>query len=411
MYDGYMTFNGVELFNVARTATLAEVLGIDSVWVTSESVDWVRQKLGDSNYSNVTSAPWQENLTPESSEFAGILPLGIAGGSDSSWSSTPIEFITDGGVPGRARFGTQDLVFSAAIVASTDRGAAFGLQWLNKVLIADGNQSHHAGYSLRYWRSEALDAPLVYRLNVKMTRGTSVTRKRNSDCSSVWLVTFTLNSANPHEYGEPVDSVSALGVSSTATGPGVISSGTLTYGLPTPLTYNYDPVYDPETPALIAPPTSVGAYPANWPFTPGLTMTRWWARIRGVPPTQMPLVPIIGVGAPGGEMRGLRVSIWDFDGASSVSETQNFDFSASISYLPSSAAMTMDGRREAIAVGNTMETSRRADSLVYSRVGGPLEWTTLRPTHPSGEMVFAVDRVHTTSGNPWCSLSLVPLYE
>ena len=390
MYDGYMTFNGVELFNVSRTATLAESLGIDSVWVTSQSVDWIRQKLGGVNYHLPSSAPWYDGGAPETHEFAGILPLGIAGGSDSSWSSNPIEFITDGGVPGRSRHTTQDLVFSVALVARTDRGAAYGLRWLNKILMADGNQSHHAGYPLNYWRTEDPASPSAQRLNVKLTRGTSVTRKRSTDCSSVWLVTFTMNAANPHEWGFLTTAISGIGPplgGSGATGSHIIAQGASTYTLEAPPSYNYDPLYDPQAPALIAPPTSVDALPENWPFTPGITMHRYWARIRGLEPSGMPVVPYFTIYS-ATMFRGARLSMWSFDGGSVVARQHDLDFSAFLTYLPAVHRIDFDGRTGTIFAG-----ARRAESLVYNQHGGPIEWTTIRPSHPNGEMVFALDVV------------------
>ena len=406
-YDGLMFYNEVELFNVSRTATLAETLGIDAVWVSPSSVEWIRQAFGNPNYSTVTTAPWYDVGAPASSEFAGVLPLSVAGLSDSSLTSTPVEFITDGGVPGRARHATQDLVFSAAIVASTERGAAYGLRWLNKVLAATGNLSHHAGFPLAYLDSERGEG--LRRHNVRVTRGVSVTRKRTTDCSSVWLVTFTLNSADPFAYGPTTVRVDTLGPKvggGAAVGPGIVNNGSLTYVLTAPPAPNYRPILDPEFPALLTPPSTPDPLPTQWPFPVGSTLYRYWARISVMEPSAMPVVPIFTVQSDTA-FRGARLSVWDYVDSGSLTEQHNFLFSTSFGYIPAGPTITVDGQKKQVYATTG---KRRAESLVFNSVGGPLDWTTIRPSHPNGELLVAID-VRGDGIDARCSLSLAQKHE
>lgn len=216
-YDGWLTFGGTEIVNLSRTTQLASVLGIDTVWVTEESVQWIETELGGSGYDDPSNAPWFDPMTPASEEFAGIIPLSLSGIDDSTMESSVSEYITDGGSTGKPRSKTLSMVANVAIVASTDRGADYGLRWLNRVLRRDTVGSTRlacTGYDLRYFRfrPDAGDTPpRAYRRNVRLTRGSSVTRKRRNACSSTWLVTFTLTAADPFEYGDKIPVLDRFG--------------------------------------------------------------------------------------------------------------------------------------------------------------------------------------------------------
>jgi len=201
-WDGWIEYNGEEFINIARTTQLAEAMGIDSVWINSDEVSWVETALGGSAYDDVTEAPWYDPGFPASAEFAGILPLSLQGLDDSTLTSTPVEYTGDGGNSGRARNATLSIVASVAIVAKTERGADYGKRWMDRRLRDSGDKMFCSGADLRYFRYDASDSPKAHRRNVRLTRGSSVTRKRTTDCASVWLVTFTWTAADPYEYGE-----------------------------------------------------------------------------------------------------------------------------------------------------------------------------------------------------------------
>lgn len=206
-YDGWLQFNGRELVNLSRTAQLADALGIDTVWVTPSSVQWIENTLGGSDYDVITEAPWYDPEYLASAEFAGLVPLSMAGLDDSTLQSTPIEYVTDGGSPGKSRNSTLPIVASMAIVASSDRGAEYGLRWLNRVLRDSSGPMFCSGADLRYFRSANANAEVVHRRDVRTTRGVSVTRKRSTSCSATWIVTFTLTDHDSYEYGDPQPAV------------------------------------------------------------------------------------------------------------------------------------------------------------------------------------------------------------
>src|SRR5690554_4541713 len=96
-YEGWMTLDGVEIFNLSRTVQLAQTLGIDTVRVSSTSVAWIQTALGGTGYHLIANAPWYDAQVPASQEFAGFVPLAMAGLDDSTMESTPVEYVTDGG--------------------------------------------------------------------------------------------------------------------------------------------------------------------------------------------------------------------------------------------------------------------------------------------------------------------------
>jgi len=212
-WDGWIEFGGEEFINIARTTQLAEAMGIDSVWVDSDEVSWIAGALGEASYDDVTKAPWYDAGFPASAEFAGILPLSMQGLGDSTLTSTPVEYTGDGGNSGRSRNATLPIVASVAIVAKTRRGADYGKRWMDRRLRGEVNTTFCSGVDLRYFRYGSSDSPMAHYRDVKLTRGSSITRKRNTDCSSIWLVTFTWTAADPYEYGDGIDVFTGLGSS------------------------------------------------------------------------------------------------------------------------------------------------------------------------------------------------------
>lgn len=211
-YDGWLEYNGIEVVNLSRTAQLAEALGIDTVWNTPESVAWIQTALGGVGYNDISEAPWYDPGYPASSEFAGIVPLAFTGLDDSTMESTPVEYITDGGHSGKPRNATLPLVANVAIIASTPRGADFGKRWMDRVFRSGADErAFCSGSDLRYFRWPSVDSPIAHRRDVRQTRGTSVTRKRNNHCSATWTATFTLTAADPFEYSDATELLDGLG--------------------------------------------------------------------------------------------------------------------------------------------------------------------------------------------------------
>lgn len=407
----WMAYDDVELFNNARLAALARALGINSIRLPSESVDWITDQFTSGGlgfgeggfgygpfggepatpivYSDVTQAPWYDADAPASREFAGVLPLNVDGLDNSSLQATPTEYITNGGNGGLPRNTTQALVFSAVVVATTDRGAEFGRRWLDRTLKGSPSQSFLAGADLDYFRylppAEGGYVPFVHRREVSLSRGTSITRKRTNHCSSLWWLTWTMTDANGFEYGEEFPVVADLGA------PGGVTTQNTGQGHTVPLiytpcpSYNYDPLYDPIYPALVAPPTAPDFLPTGWGIALDQRFSRDWVRFDPIEPSDFQSVPMLRLRTTT-TARMVRVSI--FDSTSETYNQCNALFSAIITYLPGGVDFYLDGEREASYIYDGGERIRRADSLVYSPDAGPVEWTSFSD-HDG--MMLAVD--------------------
>lgn len=404
-YDGWLNFNDVELVNISRTAQLAQALGIDTVWTDPESVAWIETELSGSLYNHIEQAPWYDAGYPASSEFAGIIPLSLEGLGDSTLTASVTEYITDGGHSGGTRNAALNVVANVALVASTDRGAEFGLRWMNRVLRGGGGRTFCTGSDLTYFRYGSAGAPKAHRRDVRVTRGSSVTRKRVTDCSSTWLVTFTLTAGDPYEYGDEVEILTDLGGAVV----GASTSGTAPLVQETCPVYDYSPIYDPLYPALVAAPEVPDFYPTGWTITSGDPFNRYWARVDALEPSSLNVVPVIRLRTET-EARMIRVSIWPAD--SVFSDQCDPLFSAVVTYLLAAVDFMIDGEQKASYVWDGFSAAvRRTDSLVYGPDAQPVEWAAF--SDPAGLLVtldvFKDDAgVEQGAGTVRVDLSLMP---
>ncbi len=398
-YDGWIELNEVELINLSRTAQLAEALGIDTLWTEPASVQWIEEALGGVDYALISAAPWYDSGVPASAEFAGVVPLSMAGLDDSTLEASTIEYTTDGGSSGKARNKTLSIVASVAILASTDRGADYGKRWLDRTLRAAGAQTFCAGTEMRYFefsQGQGLPAPsIVHRRNVSLTRGTSVTRKYSTSCSSTWMVTYTWTANDPFEYGVAQEMFENLGA--VVIGSAVVASGTEDLVITPCGEYDFSPLYDPLYPALVPSPTAPDFYPAGWQWLPGTDIDRSWVTLDPVEPSAFRRVPVITLSSDT-EARFIRVSIW---GASAPVDGQCEPlWTAIVSYLPPDIDLIIDGEQQASYVWDGVSPVRRADSLVYGVDARPIQWDSFND--PAGLLV-AIDVVE---GAPLVTASL-----
>lgn len=265
---GYFEYDGSEIINVARTEAYAKSNGM--YWLRAQfKNDALPYMLGDGlRYSSpfLDDAPWTDEDVPESHDFCGLYPLEVTGIEDSSRSSTPVENILNGGVPGRLRHGMKTLVFNCLLIARTDAGANYGQEWLRKVLLGGAcgpdvtsacnggtlcylksepdmylpDELPTAGFEIQttsdgeIWVDDPEDCLTPYLRSLRrvvFNTGPTVTSKRTtSDGSEVWTVTFTAIVGCPYEYGAEFQVLQGLmdddrhGGSGSNSGPGGGSS-------------------------------------------------------------------------------------------------------------------------------------------------------------------------------------------
>lgn len=406
-YDGWLTWDNTELVNLSRTAQLAQTMGINVLWFTPESVAWIEDALGGSDYDDIAEAPWYDPGFPASAEFAGLVPLSLAGLDDSTREAATQEYTTDGGNSDRPRNKTLPLPANFVVIASTDRGADFGKRWLDRRLSGGGSSAVCGGVNLEYFQfaQQAGEPvpPRAHRRDVTLTRATTVTRKRrNEDCNALWWVTFTLTANDPFEYGDQQPQFTSLGGS--VTGPGVISSNTLSLVQESCPVWDYSPIFDPLYPALVAPPAVPDFYPAGWTIEEGDAFTRHWVRLAPVEPSALNLVPVFWLSAVT-EARMVRLSVWPWDGE--VDMQCDPLFSVVLTYVPTGVSVYIDGEQKAsYAWDGVSPVVRRVDSLVYGPDATPLDWTAFN--FPDGLLVTMDLFAGAVSSTVRANLDLVP---
>lgn len=374
-YNGYVLWDDTELFNVARTVYLSRAMGLNSVRVSPETVEWYAADQGVAALGDITLAPWYSEGVEASAEFAGFLPLDVTGLSDSSYAGAVVEYVTAGGNTGRGRNTTAPFVANVVLVASSPRGAEYGLRWL-KTTLRQG--AGCGGVEMAYYSSPRDLLSFVRRREVALTRGVNVTASRDRGCESLRTVTFTLTAGDPfvyEDFGGVMLSMSVTGEISTSAP--LVASGVeyLTNSLcPTP---DFNPQFDPLFPALIAPPALPNFLPAGWGLEPGMPFRRAWARVGAFPlnsTTSVPVVSLRDLGTWGGSgLRNVRVGFWPY-GADVEAQCDPL-FSVVITYFPSGAdrVLLVDSRGNQSYVESTV--TRRSDSLVFSPDAGPVAWT------------------------------------
>lgn len=400
-YEGWMEHNGVEVINVARTAALAPVMGLDAVRVRPAKVAWIQDALGTSGYDDITEAPWYDAGVPASMEFAGVLPQAVQGLDDSTLESATTEYTSDGGHSGYARNTTLSIVFNVVLVGTTERGVEYGKRWMDRVLRGgNGARRFCSGSDLTYFRYGAPGAPKVHRRDVSLSRGSSITRKHSTRCATAWTATFTMTANDPYEYGEEQPMLADLG--GTVTGPAVTASGSVDMTYTSCPEYDYSPIFDPLHPALVESPHAPDFYPDGWTLTSGLPFTRRWARLTPVEPSGLLNVPVFTLTAGAVEARMVRVSVWPGDAAAD-SQCDPL-FSVVVTYMPPSQEFVIDGEQRAAYLWDGVGTAvRRTDSLIYGPGAKPVEWAAF---NDHGGLLVTLDQFG--SGGVRASLALVP---
>lgn len=421
-WQGYFEYDGSEFINVTRTEQYAKSAGLHWFRPAFDN-DALPYMLGDGlRYTTpfIDDAPWGDPDIPASYDFIGIYPLDVTGIEDSSRSSSAVESLGDGGVPGRIRHGIKTVVFSAVLVSTTEAGAAYGFSWLKRALLggACGSANGDCGSGTLCYLSSAPDMYLPAELStqgyetgkgegevwvddpeecltpylrslrkVSFNAGPTITSKRETtDGSAVWYVTFTAQAGSPYELGAEVRVVEGFldpAVESPWVG-GVEPEGAMIdlngyiadddeCAVP-----EYQPIYDPLCPAVIPPPTApsvaLGCYvpPKNWrrrQFTIPKQFVPLWGEV----------TPKVEVHAREADVRNLRLRFYadPFVEGDVADDPCAFCGDLVVSYVPKDHTLVLDGSEQSVYVISPGGGRRRADSLVFKTDGTPFEWPAL----------------------------------
>lgn len=408
---GYFEYDGNEVINVTRTETYAKNMGLH--WLRPVfGNDALPFMLGDGlRYTTpmLDEAPWFDPDVPESIQFAGIYPLDVTGLEDSTRVSNPVESLGNGGVPGRLRHGMRTLVFNTVLIAATDAAADYGMKWLRQALLGNacGTPASEAcsggdlcflsaspdmmlpleGEDLDVDPEDCLAEFLRSFRKVTFNSGPTVSAKRTTtDGGAAWTVQFTAIVGSPYEFGSEVPVIEGFLDPEVAVpwAGGVPPEGAAIdlngYIHPEAqcATQEYGPVYDPEFPAVIPPPSApsvpLGNYtpPKNW-------RRRQFTIPKGFIPLWNEVVPKVEVHARTADLRNLRLRFYadPFQIGDISDDPCAYCGDIVVSYVPQDHTLVFDASEQAVHIIAPGGAIRRADSLVFKTDGTPFEWPVL----------------------------------
>ncbi|AYP70017.1 minor tail protein [Mycobacterium phage CRB2] len=167
--------------------------------------------LGDTIY-RPELAPWYTSRVPESAEFNGVWVMDVKG-----LDSTPVgvevqEMAGDGGAPGPVRTPSRKVTFEAMLMACSNAGLTYGLQWLNCQLREANQRSDSV---LRYLAAHPGDSAADPATLVREVHGVMLTQevqisdsinasRRPNNQATMYRVTWELTVTRPHSYSPPM---------------------------------------------------------------------------------------------------------------------------------------------------------------------------------------------------------------
>lgn len=157
-------------------------------------------------------APWYSTRVPESAEFGGVWILDVKGLDTSPSQRDITEMAGDGGAAGPHRNTSRKVTFDALLIACSNAGLTWGLQWLNSRLRATNDRTDSV---LRYLSAHpehsAVDpATLVREVHgVVMTQEAQIQQSINAaraehSQATRYRVSFELTITRPYAYSPPI---------------------------------------------------------------------------------------------------------------------------------------------------------------------------------------------------------------
>jgi hypothetical protein len=374
MFDGYMSVGGVEVLNVARAhAYASEHLPGLTVQCNHPTL---REGLGHSVYTNPRDdgAPWFQGTRVAGERFYGLFPLGVQGADDSTRGMKVTELIGDGAVHTLPRHGSREIRVTAVALAADDEGLAEGLAWLRDVLAGEGcsDPSELGCLGKDVVMYSALPEDLVEEATFRrifyqaeVTEGPLVTTVYPSKVASVVEVEFTLTVGVPWAF-TPYWPVAALAMDNALNFQDPAEDCS-----PVNEAYNNyidDPFFTgierPPQPPVIAPPNVLNI--TSWrrlTATIPAHITERWGRV----------IPNVTV-ATENAIQYLRIRFYreghGLDGC-------DYDGEFLISYLPSTAVLTLDAVRRSATIRRSDGSVVPAGHLLFGSDGRPFQWPSL----------------------------------
>lgn len=225
-FRGWFLLNGQEIANSSRAiAHMSPTVPTQDGAVASmmdcaceirmpydDSWTGLRAALGDDPYV-ITNAPWYNAARPASSEFAGVWVMDVSGFDTVPVQQDVADAICAGGVAGPSRDTSRTLTFSALVIACTNAGARYGLDWLSCIL---RQGKARGGVDLEFYKAHPEDtaesaASLRRALyGCVLTQAPTVTENlgrgkgERHRQASIFRVEWEMVATNPYAYGASI---------------------------------------------------------------------------------------------------------------------------------------------------------------------------------------------------------------
>jgi hypothetical protein len=400
MYDGYLTYAGMELVNAERTVAYGRAL-LPTLGLSGYECMSLQQAVSDAPYDTPAAdgAEWYDPDHPASGGFIGFYPSGLQGIRDSTRTGETSEAIGSGGFNYATRDGTREIRVKGVCIGTTPESAEYGMAWVKGVLEGPACGGACFGSDICFF----LDCPTILtweRLirtvrGVECTSGPSVISERALSCGGYMIeIEFILTASVPYLYGweQPVASAQGAALQVLDPSADIFLSATVPACVqkapPAPL-------IDPDCEPVPTPPTvpAIGGACAPEPSS----YTSYAIHI----PKEMLLswqdvVPRLVIRTGAGAVRHLRVRflarvpstlpLAQLDPCGACAEF-------TVNYIPPSTMTTIDGSIERVTMAVSNSDEQSAEHLVSGPAGDVFNW----PVLSCGIGYYALIDVDSTS--------------
>lgn len=379
MYPGYLSIDGIEIINEARTAAYVRY-GLPGIEMICDG-DMLANALGHTAYSNPSTdnAPWTRPTSYPSLYFYGLYPRarGIQGSEDGTREVDTTQLAGHGAVHTSPRHGSLEMRVTLTAFAATEEAMMEGLAWLKDVLAGDGNSDANpgcTGRTVRMYAAQPAEPVQAYSLarefyDVEVTEAPRVTKKLGSKRGVVWELEFSMEAGRPWahtltskvgqlamddgvNYQDPVEDCAAVrsGYDDFVNDP------------------FFTDISKPPQPSLILPPNILDI--TSWrrrtlQLTP--TLTGRWGRV-------LPVVKVYTENA----VQYLRLRFYRVNAGLSGCD---YDGEFLVSYIPDTAVLTLDAIRRSATLTLSNGKVVPAGHLLFGSDGQPFLWPSLGGQH------------------------------
>lgn len=375
MFDGYLSINGQEVLNVART--YAYVTNLLPGLTVRCNAPQLREGLGHDEYTTPQDdgAPWFQVDRTAAERFYGLMPLGMQGDDDSQRQMKVTELVGDGAIHTMPRHGSREIRVTALAIAADDEAMAEGLAWLRDVLAgedcADPSQLGCTGKDVVMYTAAPSDAVEEenfrrYFYETEVTEGPLKQATLASKVGKLVKIEFTLTAGRPWAFTR----TTAVAWMAMDEGLNFQDPDGEDCAPSNPVYDNYvdDPYFTaiarPPQPPIVAPPNVLAIH--SWRRRTALIppyLTQRWGRV-------IPMVTI----ATENEVQFVRIRFYrEENGVSGC----DYDGEFLVSYIPGTAVMRLDALRRQATLQLWDGRVVPAGHLLFGSDGRPFQWPSL----------------------------------